>query len=198
MSLWSRCVALLFALSSSAYAADCNVTSKDWKPQFAAKLPPNFKLVSTKADKKARRYRQELKIPDGSTVTMELGGCERLKYSFLVKGSTLTTKTVGAEVLAVSRRVLPVLPMTTDAIADPKRLLKAIDEAEIVSLPSALPCGDAVCQIALEEDPKAKPKTKPKPKPKKGAKDEKKDEAPKADAAEVPALLRISWEAPEL
>lgn len=176
-------------------AAECSVTTKDFKPQFAAKLPKGFKLNSSKLDAKARTYRQELKLPYGETVTVELGGCERFKYSYLIKAPTVTTKTVGAEVLAVSRRVLPTLPMKEDAIADPKRLAKALDEAEIVSLPSELPCGGATCQVSVEPDPKAK-KDKPKPKPKKG-KDAKPEEKKDEPVAEAPGQIRISWEAPE-
>jgi len=203
MKLLAHTVVVVLFAASSAFAADCAVTAKDLKPQFAAKLPSGFKLVSTKADKKAKTLRQELTVPGGLTVTVELGGCERLKYAFLIKGPTLTTKTVGAEVLAVSKRVLPSLPMASDALADPARLAKALDDAQIVSLPSAIPCGDADCKVALEEDPKAKPKTKakPRPKPKKGkdGKDEKPAEEPVPESSEgVPALLRISWEAPAL
>lgn len=190
--------AVLGLWASSASAADCTVTSKDLKPQFTAKLPKGFKLSSTKTDKKKRTFTQELKLPDNVVVTMELGGCERFTYSFVIKAPTITTKTVGAEVLAVSRRVLPSLPMREDAIADPKRLLKALDEAQIVSLPSQIPCGDATCQLAVEVDPKAKPKTKPKPKPK--GKGDKKDDKPAddKDAAEQPGVIRLSYEGPEL
>ena len=101
----------------------------------------------------------------------------------------------------MSRRVLPTLPMKDDAIADPKRLLKALDDAQIVSLPSNIPCGDATCQLSIEPDPKAKPKTKATPKPKAKGKDEKKDEKPAdapKDEAEVPGLIHLSYEGPEL
>lgn len=188
-------VAALFA--SVASAADCTVTAKDLKPQFTTKLPKGFKLSSTKTDKKKKTFTQELKLPDNIVVTMELGGCERFTYSYFIKGPTITTKTVGAEVLAVSRRVLPALPMREDAIADPRRLLKAIDEAQIVSLPSNIPCGDATCQLSVDPDPKAKPKTKAKPKGKGAKKDEKPADAPKDDA-EVPGLIHLSYEGPEL
>lgn len=190
-------VAFAGLFASAAAAADCTVTAKDLKPQFAAKLPRGFKLSSTKTDKKKKTFTQELKLPDNVVVTMELGGCERFTYSYFIKGPTITTKTVGAEVLAVSRRVLPTLPMKDDAIADPKRLLKALDEAQIVSLPSNIPCGDATCQLSIEPDPKAKPKTKAKPKAKGAKKDEKPADAPK-DEAEVPGLIHLSYEGPEL
>lgn len=194
-------VAFAGLFASVAQAADCTVTAKDLKPQFAAKLPKGFKLSSTKTDKKKKTFTQELKLPDNIVVTMELGGCERFTYSYFIKGPTITTKTVGAEVLAVSRRVLPTLPMKDDAIADPKRLLKALEDAQIVSLPSNIPCGDATCQLSIEPDPKAKPKTKATPKPKAKGKDEKKDEKPAdapKDEAEVPGLIHLSYEGPEL
>ncbi|MEW5740155.1 MAG: hypothetical protein AB1938_14585 [Myxococcota bacterium] len=188
-------VLVLWAFSA---AAECSVSTKDFKPQFAAKLPKGFKLLSTKSDTKAKLYRQELKLPTGETVTLEMGGCERFKYSFFIKGPTVTTKTVGAEVLAVSRRVLPALPMKEDAIADPKRLAKALDEAEIVSLPSPLPCASGTCQVAVEPDPKAKKdKPKPRPKPKGKGKDDQAEEKKDEPAADAPGLIRLSWEAPE-
>ena len=54
--------------------------------------------------------------------------------------------------MAVSKRVLPALPMAKDVTADPSILLRAIDEASIVTLPAQLPCGDATCQLALETE----------------------------------------------
>jgi hypothetical protein len=192
MNASSLLVGGALALWATSAAAECSVSTKDFKPQFAAKLPKGFKLVSSKLDPKARTYRQELKIPSGETVTLELSGCERFKYSFFIKGPTVTTKTVGAEVLAVSRRVLPALPMKDDALVDLKRLARALDEAEIVSLPSTLPCATGTCQVAVEPDAKAT-KEKSKPKPKGKSTDGKHDEP----EAEAPGLIRLTWEAPE-
>lgn len=183
--------------SPAARAADCAVTQKDLKSQFLAKLPKGMKLLSTKLDKKARSFTQELKVPDGVTVTVELGGCERFRYAFILKGPTLNTKTVGAELLAVSRRVLPTLPMREDAIADPKRLLKALEEAQIVALPAQWSCGEGTCTLSLDPDPKAKPKGKAKPKPK-PKKDGEAADKPAEPTPEGPALMRLGYEGPEL
>jgi hypothetical protein len=192
--------ALLGPCASSVAAADCAVTATDLKPQFAAKLPRGFRLSSSKLDKKKRTFTQALKLPDDVVVTMELGGCERLTYSYFIKAPTITTRTVGAEVLAVSRRVLPMLPMRDDAIADPKRLIKALEDAQIVSLPSTIPCGDATCKLSIEPDPNAKPETKATPKPKAKGRDDEKDEqrAEESKAAEVPGLIHLSYEGPTL
>ena len=136
------------------------------KPQFAAKLPAGFKLVSSKKDK--RLLTEVLKTPGGFEVTLEFGGCAHVAYSFSITGSTLTPKTVGSELVAVSRRVLPTLPMRKGATANPLLLLKAIDEANIAMVPTDLPCGDATCRLSLETA-EAKPAPAPKKKPKKGA-----------------------------
>lgn len=149
----------LAVLAPSARAEDCQLEAKDIKAQFAAKLPSGFKLLSSKKDK--RRFTQVLKTADGFEVTLQLGGCAHVEYSFAIKGGTLTPKTVGSELVAVCKRVLPALPMDKDAIASPQTFLKALDEANIVSLPSQLPCGDATCTLAIEAEPEKTPKKKP-------------------------------------
>lgn len=141
----------------------CEVDGRSLKPQFAAKLPKGFKLVSTKKAK--RTLTQVLKLPDGIEVTLTLGGCEKLGFRFDVQGGTLTPKTVGAELVAVSKRVLPALPMAKDAFATPATLLKALEDSTISQLPATLPCGEATCQLAVSAAPE-KPKGKA---PKKGA-----------------------------
>lgn len=155
-----------------ALAEDCALELKDIKPQFAAKLPTGFKLLSTKKDK--RKITQVLKTPDGFEVTVELGGCAHVAYSIAIKGGTLTPKTVGSELVAVTKRVLPTLPMITDAIASAERFTKAIDDANIITLPAQLPCGDATCTLAIEaeETKPDKKKTPPVKKLKKGEKPE--------------------------
>ncbi len=141
----------------------CEVDPKALRPQFAAKLPKGFKLVSTRKAK--RTLTQVLKLPDGFEVTLTLGGCEHLGFRFDLKGGTLTPKTVGAELVAVSRRVLPSLPMAKDAFATPATILKALEDSTISQLPATLPCGEATCQLAIAAEPE-KPKGKA---PKKGA-----------------------------
>ncbi|MBL8914298.1 MAG: hypothetical protein JNM17_26570 [Archangium sp.] len=164
---------LLFVvlLPVAALAEDCAFELKDIKPQFAAKLPSGFKLVSTRKDK--RKVTQVLKTPDGFDVTVELGGCSHVAYSIAIKGGTLTPKTVGSELVAVSKRVLPTLPMIADAIASPERFLKAIEDGNIITLPAQLPCGDATCTLAIEaEETKPDKKKAPPKKLKKGEKPE--------------------------
>lgn len=138
----------------------CEVDAKALKPQFAVKLPKGFKLVSTKRDK--RTLTQVLKTPDGFEVTLRYGGCEKLGFRFDVKGGTLTPKTVGAELVAVSKRLLPTLPMAKDAFATPSTLLKAVEDATISVLPAQLACGEATCQLAIGAEETKQPSKKPK------------------------------------
>ncbi|MFT3711445.1 MAG: hypothetical protein QM817_27745 [Archangium sp.] len=171
---------VLFALAPlTAAAEDCALDLKDIKPQFAPKLPTGFKLLSTKKDK--RKITQVLKTAEGYEVTLELGGCSHVAYSFGIKGGTLTPKTVGSELVAVSKRVLPSLPMDKDVIASPATFTKAIDEANIMTLPAQLPCGDATCTLAIEAEPE-----KPAPKGKKP----KKTDPPKEPAG----ILKLSYD----
>lgn len=135
--------------------ATCEVDARALKPQFAPKLPRGFKLVSTKKDR--HTLTQVLTTPDGFEVTLRYGGCEKLGFRFDVKGGTLTPKTVGAELVAVSKRLLPALPMAKDAFATPATLLRALDEATISMLPAQLPCGDATCQLALAAEAQPAP-----------------------------------------
>ncbi|MFZ5444406.1 MAG: hypothetical protein ACOZQL_30725 [Myxococcota bacterium] len=173
---------VLLLAAPLARAEDCALEAKAIKPQFAAKLPKGFKLASTKKDK--RLITQVLKTPDGFEVTLTLGGCEHVGYALAIKGGTLTPKTVGAELVAVSKRVLPTLPMDADALVDPKLFLKAIDEANIVALPAELPCGDATCKLSIGEE------EKPKADKKKPAKKPKKDEP----AKEPPGVLKLEYD----
>ncbi len=161
----ARLALLVLVTTPLAHAAeDCALDAKTLRAQFAAKLPAGFKLVSTKKEK--RLITQVLKMPEGYEVTLTLGGCAHLGYTIAIKGATLTPKTVGAELVAVSKRVLPKLPMDKDATVDPGRFLKALDEANIVAMPSQLPCGDATCTLSIDaEEVKAPLKGK---KPKKG------------------------------
>lgn len=176
--------ALLLSLAvlwpAVALAEDCVLELKDIKPQFAAKLPSGFKLVSTKKDK--RKITQVLKTPEGYEVTLELGGCAHVMYSFAIKGETLTPKTVGSELVAVSKRVLPTLPMIPEPIASAERFIKAIEDANIVALPAQLPCGDATCTMSIEAEPEKKPARK--------AKKPKKEEPPKEPAG----ILKLSYD----
>lgn len=157
----------------------CEVDAKSLKPQFAAKLPKGFKLVSTKKEK--QHLVQTLKTPEGYEVALRYGGCERLGFRLDIKGGTLTPKTVAAELVAVSKRVLPSLPMAPGAFVTPETFLKALDDATISMMPAQLPCGDATCQLALAAaDEKPKPAAKPSKKP-----------APEKEPAGV---LSLSWE----
>jgi hypothetical protein len=171
-------------------APTCALNENVLRSQFSPKLPKGFKLLSTKRDKKARRISQELQLPEGTKVTISVGGCEHLGITFAIRNPALTTKTVGAEVVAVCKRVLPQLPVEKDAAASPKLFLKALDEANIVAMPNQLPCGDAVCQVALEPDePKARPG-----KPPKGKKPEPKDPEAVKSLEEGPAYIRLSYD----
>lgn len=179
-----RLLTLACSLTALVAAAqeDCTLAAADVHPQFAAKLPAGFKLLSSKKDK--RQVTEVLKTPAGFEVTLEFGGCEHVAYSFSITGNTLTPKTVGSELVAVARRVLPTLPMRKDATANPALLLKAIDEANIAIVPTELPCGDATCRLSLETAP-----VKDVKKPKKGKK-------AKAPEAEKPpgGLLKLSYD----
>lgn len=178
---------LTFVLALTALAAsaqeECALADADIRPQFLAKPPAGFKLVSSKKEK--RRLTEVLKTPGGYEVTLELGGCGHVEYSFSIKGGTLTPKTVGSELVAVSRRVLPTLPMRKGATANPQLFLKAIDEANIAMVPTDLPCGDATCRLSLETV-EEKPAPAPKKKPKKGQK----PDAPKPPAG----VLKLSYD----
>ena len=192
----SRIVPLmLLLLAPLARAADgeCLVEPKVLKPQFAAKLPRGFKLVSTKKEKK--QIKQVLKLADGYEATVTVGGCEHLLATIAIKGPGLTTKTVGAELVAICRRVLPSLPMDKDVTIDPKLMLQAIEEARINIMPAQLPCGQATCQLSLEaDDAKPAKAAKPAKKPAKGKEDKDKVEPPPSD--EAPGVLKLSYDFP--
>lgn len=163
MSLARAVPLALLLLAPLARAADeeCLVDAKVLKAQFAAKLPRGFKLLSTKKDK--RQIKQVLKLADGYEVSVTAGGCAHIAFTIAIKGPALSTKTVGAELVAISKRVLPQLPMDKDAVVDPKLMLRALDEAQINAMPAQLPCGDATCQLSLEADEVKPPKGKTKP-----------------------------------
>lgn len=175
----------LLLLPALASAQECALEARSITAQVASKLPKGAKLVSTKKDK--RKIRQLMKFQDGLEVWVEFGGCEKVQYAFGIKGGGLSTRTVGAEVIAVARRVLPTIPMSKDALAEPRVLLTAIDEGSFTSLPATMSCGTSgTCRIELVPEPKKK-----KPAPKK---------APKTQDAKVdedePATLVLSYEAP--
>lgn len=173
-------VLLLLAPSARAADEDCLLDVKDIKPQFTAKLPRGFKLVSSKKQK--RQIKQVLKLADGYEATVTAGGCAHVTFTIEIKGPALTTKTVGAELVAIAKRVLPTLPMDKDALADPKLMLRALDEARINTLPAQLPCGDSTCQLSLEPEPVKPVKGKPKAK------------APKdAPPVDPPGVLTLSY-----
>lgn len=189
-----RALPLLVSLAPAALAADesCLVDAKVIKPQFAAKLPKGFKLVSTKKDKK--QITQVLKLDDGFETTAKVGGCEAMQWSLELKGPGLTSKTVGAELVAIAKRQLPKLPMDKDATVDVKLLLQALDEAQINVLPATLPCGNAICQLSLSEEVKAPVKGKAPPK-KEPKKDPKKDPMKAAAPPTVPpGVLKLTYE----
>jgi hypothetical protein len=179
-------VMVSIVVSLSAEAQDCAVDSRVLVNQYAPKLPKGFKLLSGKKEK--RLVRQTLRLTDGTEVTVELGGCDRVQYRFSIKASGLTLKTVGAEAVAVAKRVLPTLPMARDALAEPKVLLAAVEES-FTSLPATISCGTSgTCRLELVPDP-AKARKKP-ARAQKGKGDEK-----RADD-EAPALLVLSYDAP--
>jgi hypothetical protein len=197
---------LCCALPLSALAAEeeqCQFDAKDLKPQLAKKQPKGAKALSSKVDKKKRSVKEEVQLADGSKASLELGGCAHVAWSIELKVGKVTTKTVGAEVVATSRRVLPLLVLEKDSIIDPARLLKALDDANIMQLPTKLPCGDATCQLSLElDDPKARAKKKAPPPPPKKKKDGEDDEEPKVAVEEPkpvedgPALIRFTYDQP--
>lgn len=185
----SLLIVSLFAMP--AVADECALDAKAIAPQFATKLPKGAKLVSTKKEK--RKVKQVLKLADGMEATVEFGGCERVQYTFFIKGAGLNTKTVGAEAIAVARRVLPTLPMGKDAMAEPKVLLTALEDGSFTSLPATLSCGSGSCRVELVPDPAAKKKPAAKKPPAK--KGEKKEDEKPADEPEGPALLMLSYDA---
>jgi hypothetical protein len=192
-SLWGMTrmfIGLVFVLGSSqALGQDCVVDGEALVNQFASKVPKGVKLLASKKEK--RLVRQSLKLADGTEVAVELSGCERVQYRFSIKSAGLTTRTVGAEALAVARRVLPTLPMSKEALAEPRVLLAAIEESSFTSLPATISCGTSgTCRIELVPDP-----TKSKKKPASPAPKGKGDEKP-AEAPEAPALLVLSYDAP--
>ncbi len=205
----SMLLALLCVFPLVAFAAEeeqCQFDAKDLKPQLAKKQPKGAKVSSAKVDKKKRSVKEEVQLADGSKASLELGGCAHVAWSIELKVAKVTTRTVGAEVVATSRRVLPLLALEKDSIIDPARLLKALDDANIMQLPTKLPCGEATCQLSLElDDPKAKKKAPPPaPKKKKKADGEEDDDEPKIAAEEPkpaaiedgPALIRFTYDQP--
>jgi hypothetical protein len=183
-----RLLLTLCALTSlAARAQECAVDSRVLINQYASKLPKGLKLLSARKEK--RLVRQTLRLGDGTEVTVELGGCDRVQYRFSIKAAGLTTRTVGAEAVAVSKRVLPALPMAKDALAEPRVLLAAVEEGSFTSLPATISCGTSgTCRLELVPDP-ARAKKKP-AKAGKGKGDEK-----PADE-DSPALLVVSYDAP--
>lgn len=174
-------VLCLVATTASA-ADDCTMDAKAIKPQLASKLPKGFKLLSTKKGK--REITQVLQMPDKYELTVTMGGCEHLTYTLAFKGGTLTSKTVGSELVAVSKRLLPQVPVAKDAHVDTKLFLKALDEANIIALPAELPCGDARCSLAIDAVEAAKP-----PKGKKPKKPE-----PATPPADPPGVMKLSYD----
>ena len=184
-----RALPLVLLLASGARAADeeCLVDPKVLKPQFAAKLPKGFKLVSTRKDK--RLIKQVLSMPEGFEAAVTAGGCEHLGFTIALKGPSITSKTVGAELIAITRRLLPTLPMDKDSTVDVKLMQAAVEEARISIMPAQLPCGNATCQLSLEAvEAKAVKGKKPAPKPKKD------DKEPTPE--EQPGVLTLSYDLP--
>lgn len=180
--------AAVMLISSFGFAQECALDAKNIAPQYSAKQLKGAKVLSTKKEK--RKIRQTLKLADATEVTVEFGGCDHVEYAFIIKTQGLNTKTVGAEVLAIARRVLPQLTMNSSALAEPKVLLSALDEGSFVSLPATISCGsNGTCRIELVAEP-SKGK-KPAPKKKEKGKDE-----PKPDDADGPATLKLSYDAP--
>ena len=176
-----RSLAFAVLLAPVAHAADeqCQVEPKVFKPQFARKLPRGFKLVSTKKTKAL--ITQVLQLPGGFEARVTVSGCNNLAFTVELKGPGLTTKTVGAELVAIARRVLPTLPMDKDSTVDVKLMSQALEEARINVMPAQLPCGDATCQLSLEAD-----FVKP-------AKSKSKKDVPPAEPAGV---LKLSYDLP--
>lgn len=185
-------VVLLLAFSAQAATEECLVDPKVLKPQFAAKLPKGFKLVSTKKDK--RQIKQVLSMPEGVEARVTVGGCEHLGFTISFKGPTVTSKTVGAELIAITRHLLPLLPMDKESTVDVKLIQQALEDARISIMPAQLPCGNATCQLSLEAvEAKAVKGKKPPPKAK-GKKD--KEPEPAAPPAEQPGVLTLSYDLP--
>ncbi len=192
LRLLLSCLVVLLALP--ALADECALDAKAITAQFSARLPKGAKVLSTK--KEQRKVKQVLKLADGVEVTVDFGGCERVQYSFGIKAKGLTTKTVGAEAMAVARRVLPGLPMSKEAMAEPKVIMTAVDEGSFVSLPATLSCGPGTCRFELVpvQDTK-RPAAKKPPTKKPDAKDGKPPDEEKVDDAEQPATLVLSYDA---
>jgi hypothetical protein len=186
-----RALLIILTLVPAAVSADesCLVEAKVLKPQFAAKLPKGFKLVSTKKEKK--QIKQVLKLDDGFETAVTVGGCSALQFTIELKGPGLTSKTVGAELVAIAKRELPKFPMDKDATVDVKLMLQALDEAQINVLPATIPCGNATCQLSLSEEEKAAPAKGKAALKKEVKKDPKKDAAPPTDP---PGVLKLTYE----
>jgi multidrug efflux pump subunit AcrB len=192
LRLLLSCLVVLLALP--ALADECALDAKAITAQFSARLPKGAKVLSTK--KEQRKVKQVLKLADGVEVTVDFGGCERVQYSFGIKAKGLTTKTVGAEAMAVARRVLPGLPMSKEAMAEPKVIMTAVDEGSFVSLPATLSCGPGTCRFELVPvQDKKRPAAKKPPTKKPDAKDGKPPDEEKVDDAEQPATLVLSYDA---
>jgi hypothetical protein len=196
MKLAATVVVLAATGASAADEESCAFDVKDLRPQFAKKQAKGFKLLSSKVDAKHRSVHEELQLPDTTKISLQLGGCAHVTWSLELKVPKISTKSVGAEIVATSRRVLPQLVMDKASIVDPARLIKALDDANIMQLPSHLPCGDATCELSVVLD-------EPKGKKKAPAKD-KKDKEPetteqppeKAPVEEGPGVIRFTYDLP--
>lgn len=180
-----RALLPLILLAPAALAGEdeaCQVDPKVMRPQFAGKLPRGFKLLSTRKQKK--QITQVLKLPDGFEATVTAGGCSHVLFTIELEGPAVTTKTVGAELVAIARRVLPTLPLAKDATVDVKLMLEALDEVRMHVMPAQLPCGEATCQLSLEAAPVRSAK---------GKKAQRRKEAP---AAEPAGVLKLSYDFP--
>lgn len=178
---------VLFAAPLAHAEEECAVDPRLLKPQFAARLPKGFKLISTKKDPKQKNIKQVLKLPDGFQAAVTVSGCSHLLFTIELEGTGLTTKTVGAELVAIARRVLPTLPMDKDSTVDVKLMIQALDEARISVMPAQLPCGDAACSLSVEAAEVKKPAAKAK---------SKNEKDPPPTAVEPPGVLKLSYDLP--
>ncbi len=86
---------------------DCTLNEGVLKPQLdATRLPKGARLKDQ--DRKDRVFRETLEYPDGTSVTLQVSGCEHLGLSVEIRSKKLITpKLTGAAAVALIMNDVP-------------------------------------------------------------------------------------------